>query len=424
MILHPRVADSEREEAPDELTDIRPRGVVALGSTQRPRDKVHRAGIDDRVLRGTLTDGRRGPQRRGRGAARVHVVGVVLVHHLANHARHLLEASRSRRVNHRERVHEQTADHVQAQKHDALVVRLPLHHPRRHPDAPELHEKVRADTLRQPRQRGHRVRLAPQLVGTGEPGRRVLCAYAEHRHRALAGPVQVRGIVRAPVIGTAVLRGVGKAGIVTRSGREDRPRRRPLPRGRRRLEQPRRAARVVFALAGLGGSELELRRSVAGGVSLGSREHRRLSNVSALEPLEGELGVVDAHGVDGVLGVGVGVPEHDELRYDDNLGGEHGIDANRELGGYGHVHALLLVPHPRHLVLQRAEVLGELLDALLSSAELRSLAVDRLVAARAVLSLLELLDDRPQVRHLLLGEGERRDGVAHGGARLLEHHLR
>ena len=63
-------------------------------------------------------------------------------------------------------------------------------------------------------------------------------------------------------------------------------------------------------------------------------------------------------------------------------------------------------------------------SALLSSAELRSLAVDRLVAARAVLSLLELLDDRPQVRHLLLGEGERRDGVAHGGARLLEHHLR
>ena len=77
----------------------------------------------------------------------------------------------------------------------------------------------------------------------------------------------------------------------------------------------------LFALAGLGagvargGSELELRR-----LTICSREHRRLSNVSALEPLERELGVVDAHGVDGVLGVGVRVPEHDELRYDDNLG--------------------------------------------------------------------------------------------------------
>ena len=60
-LLHPRVADGEREEAPDELPDVRPRGVVALGATQCPSDEIHRAGVDDGVLRGALTDGRRGP---------------------------------------------------------------------------------------------------------------------------------------------------------------------------------------------------------------------------------------------------------------------------------------------------------------------------------------------------------------------------
>ena len=94
-----------------------------------------------------------------------------------------------------------------------------------------------------------------------------------------------------------------------------------------------------------------------------------------------------------------------------------------ETGGDGHVRAVALVLHARHLALEVAEVGGELGDACLRGAELRALAVAEVAAALAG-SLLKLFHHRAEVRHLLLGEGERGDRVAHGGGGLLEHHLR
>ena len=55
-----------------------------------------------------------------------------------------------------------------------------------------------------------------------------------------------------------------------------------------------------------------------------------------------------------------------------------------------------------------------LAHALLRGAELCAFAVDGFVAAGAVLAFFQLLDDRAKVGHLLLGEGEGGDCVAHG----------
>ena len=164
-------------------------------------------------------------------------------------------------------------------------------------------------------------------------------------------------------------------------------------------------------------------RADGAGAELGRGEHLNLRDVSRLEPLDGEGGVVDANGVDGVFGVAVGVPEHDHLGDADHLAGERRVDAYRETGGDGHVRAVALVLHARHLALEVAEVGGELGDACLRGAELRALAVAEVAAALAG-SLLKLFHHRAEVRHLLLGEGERGDRVAHGGGGLLEHHLR
>ena len=92
--------------------------------------------------------------------------------------------------------------------------------------------------------------------------------------------------------------------------------------------------------------------------------------------------------------------------------------------------AVLLVPVPRNLALQRAEILGELGETRLRRAQLCALAVrGRPVAAagaprRVALLLLQLFHTLPQVRHLLLGERERGDRVAHRRRRLLQHRLR